>query len=74
MITEGEFDALIIKQVAEEKISTASIGSAVNKRINPRWFSKLISAPSILICMDNDKAGQEAKAYIAQMLQSTKDI
>jgi hypothetical protein len=69
MITEGEFDTLIIKQIANELISVASIGSAANKCINPRWFSKLISAPSILVRMDADIAGRIA-AHHTQTLST----
>lgn len=74
MITEGEFDALIVKQVANDLTRVASIGSASNKHINSRWFSKLISAPEILICMDADRAGLRAAAQIADLSQGTKCV
>lgn len=74
MITEGEFDALTVRQVASDLVSVASIGSAANKRINPRWFSKLISAPSILLRMDEDQAGQGASAQIRNLSQAAKNI
>ena len=74
MITEGEFDALIIRQVAHDLVSVASIGSAANKCINPRWFSKLISAPSILLRMDEDQSGQEAIFQIRNLSQAVKHI
>ena len=74
MITEGEFDTLIVRQVARDLVSTASIGSAANKRINPRWFSKLISAPRILLRMDEDLAGQEAVTWISQLSLAVKHV
>lgn len=74
IITEGEFDALIVKQIAGEKMSIASIGSATNKRINPRWFPKLISAPSIMVRMDGDSAGQGAVEQISNLSQAVTCI
>lgn len=74
MITEGEFDALIVRQVAQDSISVASIGSAANKHINTRWFPKFISAPSILLRMDEDKAGQGASAQISRLSQAMKRV
>lgn len=65
LLTEGEFDALIARQAGEGLISAAAIGSAANRRIHPRWYPKFLSAPSILIRMDADQAGQGAAAQIA---------
>ncbi len=70
MITEGEFDALIVRQVANDLVSVASIGSAANKTINSRWFSKIISAPSILLRMDEDQAGHRAISQIGKLSQA----
>ena len=74
LITEGEFDALIARQAGIEMIASAAIGSASNKRINSRWFPKFITAPSILIRMDNDQAGQGASEQIAGLSQATRCI
>lgn len=74
MITEGEFDALIVKQVAHDLVSVASTGSAANKHINPRWFPKLISAPSILLRMDTDHAGRGAVDQIGDLSQAVKCV
>jgi DNA primase len=74
ILTEGEFDALIVKQVANELVNVASIGSAANKRINPRWFPKFISAPSILLRMVDDRAGQEAISQLSQLSQAVKCV
>jgi len=74
MITEGEFDALTVRQVASDLVSVASIGSAANKNINLRWFSKLITAPSILLRMDEDQAGLMAVEQIRELSQAVKWI
>jgi DNA primase len=74
LLTEGEFDALIARQVSEELISATAIGSAANKRINRRWFAKFVSAPSILICMDADQAGEGAAAQISGLSRAARCV
>lgn len=73
-LTEGEFDALIISQVGRGMACAVSIGSAANKRINSRWFPRLISAPSILVRMDEDQAGAGAASMIAGLSQAMKRV
>jgi len=73
-IAEGEFDALIAYQAGAGLISSIAIGSAANKRINPRWFPKFITAPSIFIRMDDDQAGQGASEKIAGLSQAAQCI
>ncbi|QPC83653.1 toprim domain-containing protein [Phototrophicus methaneseepsis] len=74
LLTEGEFDALIARQVGKGLISAVALGSAAHKHINPRWFPKFISAPSILICMDDDQAGQRAADQLSKLSQATRCI
>ena len=74
LITEGEFDSLIAHQAGTGLISSVAIGSAANKRINSRWFPKFITAPLILIRMDDDQAGQGASDQIAGLSQATRCI
>lgn len=74
MITEGEFDALIVRQTAKGVVCVTSIGSAANMQINSKWFTKLISVPSILLRMDEDQAGQGAVAQISTLSRAVKDV
>jgi DNA primase len=74
LITEGEFDALIAHQAGVGLISSVSIGSAANKYITFRWYSKFISAPSIFIRMDDDQAGRGASEKIAGLSQASQCI
>ena len=74
LITEGEFDALIAQQAGAGLISAAALGSAANADINPRWYPKLLTAPSILVCMDDDPAGQVAAEQIAELSQASRRI
>ncbi len=74
LLTEGEFDALIARQVGEGLISAAAIGSAANRCIHPRWYPKFLTAPSILIRMDADQAGQGAAAQISSLSQAARCV
>lgn len=73
-LVEGEFDALIAKQIGGTRVSPASIGSASNKHINHRWFGALLSAPQILVCMDTDQAGINAAAEIMMISSAVRVI
>ena len=73
-ITEGEFDALIAWQRGGKNISPASIGSASNRRINRRWFGKLLAAPRIWVCFDSDEAGMKAAAEIALLSNAVRVV
>lgn len=73
-LTEGEFDALIAKQIGGNQISPASIGSASNRQINRRWFGALLSAPRILVCMDTDQAGINAAAEITMISSAVRSV
>lgn len=74
VLTEGEFDALTVWQVGWGEVSSASIGSASNCRINRRWFGKLLATPRLLICMDADEAGEKAASEIAILSQAVKRV
>lgn len=73
-LTEGEFDALIAKQVGSNKVSPLSISSASNSKINHRWFGALLSAPQIFVCTDSDGAGIRAAAEIALISNGVRVI
>jgi DNA primase len=73
-LTEGEFDALTAWQIDRGKLSVASIGSASNQHINLRWYSKLLAAPRLLICMDADAAGEKAAAEIMTISAAVKRV
>ena len=73
-ITEGEFDALIALQVGGKTLSPASIGSASNRRINRRWFGKLLVAPRIWVCLDADQAGVKAAAEISLLSSAVQVV
>lgn len=74
VITEGEFDALIAQQAGAGAISAVAIGSAANKHIHPRWYSRFITAPSIFIRMDDDRAGQGAASQLSKLSRAAQTI
>ncbi|MBZ0183193.1 MAG: toprim domain-containing protein, partial [Melioribacteraceae bacterium] len=52
----------------------AAIGSAANRCIAPRWYPKFLTAPSILIRMDADQAGQGASEQISLLSRAIKCV
>jgi DNA primase len=74
LLTEGEFDALISWQVGRGFVCPASIGSAANGHIDPRWYRKLLAAPRILARMDADPAGERAAAAIEALSGAVRRV
>jgi DNA primase len=74
LLAEGEFDVLIAQQAGAGLISAAAIGSAANKHINVRWYPKLVTAPSIHVCMDGDQAGNSAASFITGLSRAAHCI
>ncbi|MEO8392921.1 MAG: toprim domain-containing protein [Chloroflexota bacterium] len=74
VLTEGEFDALTAWQVGWDEVSAASIGSASNRRINRRWYGKLLAAPHLPVCMDADEAGVQAATKIAALSNAVRIV
>jgi len=73
-LTEGEFDALIARQVGADLLCATSIGSSANRRINRRWYTKFIAAPRVLARMDDDGAGEGAAAEIEALSGAVKRV
>lgn len=75
LIVTSSFDnALIARQVGEGLLSAAVISNTENWRIHPRWYTKFLTSPSILIRMDGDQAGQGAAAQIAHLSRVARCI
>lgn len=59
LIVEGEFDALLALQELGHLVDVATIGLG---RPEGRWLHHLVGYQSVLICLDNDEAGQRGWA------------
>ena len=66
VLTEGEFDALLLRQQAGDLVDVASLCSAANS-VPPRWLLKLLPYKRILAAYDNDEAGQAGAAKLAAL-------
>ena len=62
LVTEGEFDAMLVHQQARELVSTVTVGGA-GARIGWRWLSLFQEAKLILAAHDVDPAGEKAAAW-----------
>jgi hypothetical protein len=66
VLTEGEFDALLLEQVAGDLVGVATLGSA-SATLTPRWFGSLLRLRRILVAGDTDVAGQAGAAKLAAL-------
>ncbi len=62
IITEGEFDALLVWQEMSELADVLTLGSE-SGRVADRWLPTLLRYRHFWIATDNDKAGEQAAAY-----------
>lgn len=65
-LTEGEFDCLLIQQVAGDLVNVATLGSATTK-LSPQWIGLLAACHPILACYDNDEAGAKGGGSLAAL-------
>jgi DNA primase len=66
VLTEGELDALLLRQAAGDLIDVATLGSA-SQRLSGRWLSCLLPAQRVLAVYDQDMAGQRGAAALAAL-------
>lgn len=66
IFVEGEFDALILWQVASDLVVPLTLGSAGFK-LHERWFTKLFRSTTVLIATDSDGAGEAARDRLAAL-------
>lgn len=70
VITEGEFDALVLDQAAGytgSMVQSIALCSASNKHIHSRWLDRLVTAPVILARLDDDAAGTRAAEVLSAL-------
>lgn len=61
VITEGEFDAMLLHQEARELVGVATLGSA-STRLPDAWLPYLLGARQLLVAYDADPAGVDGAA------------
>jgi DNA primase len=66
LLTEGEFDCLLIQQVAGDLVNVATLGSATTK-LSYHWLATLATCNPILACYDNDEAGSKGGGSLASL-------
>lgn len=67
VLCEGEFDALLLKQEAGDRLTAVTLGSA-SARLTPRWLPHLLAIEQLFITYDADEAGQRGATYLGSML------
>jgi DNA primase len=61
IVTEGEFDAMLLHQEAGEQAGVVTLGSAA-ARLPDAWVPHLLGVQRLLVAYDTDAAGAEAAA------------
>ncbi|MCC6973379.1 MAG: toprim domain-containing protein, partial [Anaerolineae bacterium] len=64
LVVEGEFNALAALQAAGDLLGVVSLGSA-STTLNVRWMSLLASCSPLLVCLDQDNAGDKGAASLS---------
>lgn len=60
VVTEGEFDALLLSQFLPDGWTAVTMGSAGALPDNPAWLRYFAAVQRVYVVMDNDEAGQTA--------------
>ncbi|MEP7288450.1 MAG: toprim domain-containing protein [Chloroflexota bacterium] len=68
LVVEGEFDAMLADQLCHEQVTAVTVGSAANSLL-PHFQQHLEKASLILLCLDNDRAGQDGVSRLQTRLQ-----
>ena len=61
IITEGEFDAMLLHQQASDICGVVTLGSA-SVRLTDTWLHELLPVPMLLAAYDTDVAGERGAA------------
>lgn len=68
LISEGEFNAMILNQEVGHLISTCSLGSAANKLDMLTWGRFFLTQSTVMCLFDNDPAGEKGFENMNEML------
>ena len=70
VVTEGEFDCLLLGQYLPETAATVTMGSAGSVPDNPAWLRYFAAVRRVVLIMDNDKAGGQGVKRWRDLLPS----
>jgi DNA primase len=66
VVTEGEFDAMLLHQEAGDLVGVVTLGSAL-ARLSDAWVPYLLGVQKLLVAYDTDAAGAEGAAMWESM-------
>ena len=72
VVTEGEFDAMLLHQEAGDLVGVVTLGSA-SARLPDAWVPYLLGVQRLLVAYDADAAGVEGAAAVAGTLQRARN-
>lgn len=68
-LCEGEFDAMLAWQCADELGGVATTTAGAGKKWNTAWSQRLLDAEKVVVLYDMDGAGQRGAAKLAELGQ-----
>lgn len=68
VVTEGEFDALLMGQYLPKNWAAVTMGSAGSLPDNPLWLRYFAAVDRVYLVMDNDAAGETAVSHWRELL------
>jgi DNA primase len=66
-LVEGEFDALLLTQLAGDLVGVGTLGSASSRKLDERWISHFLCSQMIFVVGDNDRAGQDWSSALGSL-------
>lgn len=73
VITEGEFDAMLLDQETGDLVGVASLGGA-GKRLDTRWIMYLLDKRRVLAAYDTDSSGLKGAAKLLAQSERVRTI
>ena len=64
VLTEGEFDCMLLRQEAGDLVAVATLGSATEDRFPPHAFPVIMKLDLVLIAYDSDSAGTKGSVKL----------
>jgi len=74
VMVEGEFDAMLLDQVAGNLVGVVSLGSAGTDLDVVRWFEYLLPIERIYLAYDSDTAGAKGAAAIEEITKRARRL
>jgi DNA primase len=73
-LVEGEFDAILLTQLAGDLVGAGTLGSSSSRKLDERWISHFLRSQKIFLVGDNDRAGQDWSSALGTLSQRMQRV